>query len=158
MASTFHRLSQIEDQLFPVIDNLRMNVHQRKCIEDLIATNISFIQLIEQMPIALIDYAKIEYAAKPKIQGGGGGIDDGWVVNLGVTHTISEKNSDNSYSKKIFKSKALAKRACDKQAIIMEKVIQSYIEDELTDEEWLKSLKLHGKQRESRKGCGQPKT
>ena len=150
MASTFHRLSQIEDLLFPVIDNLRMNVHQRKCIEDLIATNIYFIQLIEQMPIALIDYEKVE--------GAGGDIDDGWVVNLGVTHTISEKNSDNSYSKKIFKSKALAKRACDKQAIIMEKVIQSYIEDELTDEEWLKSLKLHGKQRESRKGCGQPKT
>ena len=150
MASTFHRLSQIEDLLFPVIDNLRMNVHQRKCIEDLIATNIYYIQLIEQMPIAKIYYEKI--------QGGEGGIDDGWVVNLGVTHTISEKNSDNSYSKKIFKSKALAKRACDKQAIVMKKVIQSYIEDELTDEEWLKSLKLHGKQRESRKGCGQPKT
>ena len=103
------------------------------------------------MPIALIDYEKI--------QGGEGGIDDGWVVNLGVTHTISEKNSDNSYSKKIFKSKALAKRACDKQAIIMKKVIQSYIEDELTDEEWLKSLKLHGKQKKPiKKGCGQPKT
>ena len=141
MASTYHRLSDIEELLFPV---------QRKCIEDLISSNIYFIQLIDQMPIAKIDYKKVD--------GGEGGIDDGWVVNLGVTHTISEKNSDNSYSKKIFKSKALAKRACDKQAIIMKKVIQSYIEDELTDEEWLKSLKLHGKQRESRKGCGQPKT
>ena len=133
-------------------------MHQSRAIDNLVGANLLLIELISQMPIALIDYEKVEYVAKPKIQGGEGGIDDGWVVNLGVTHTISEKNSDNSYSKKIFKSKALAKRACDKQAIIMEKVIQSYIEDELTDEEWLKSLKLHGKQRESRKGCGQPKT
>ena len=125
-------------------------MHQSRAIDNLVGANLLLIELISQMPIAKIDYEKI--------QGGEGGIDDGWVVNLGVTHTISEKNSDNSYSKKIFKSKALAKRACDKQAIIMEKVIQSYIEDELTDEEWLKSLKLHGKQRESRKGCGQPKT
>ena len=148
MPFTYHRLSQVEDILICV--QSKCNYIQRKAYDDLVGANLLLIELIQQMPIAKIDYEKI--------QGGEGGIDDGWVVNLGVTHTISEKNSDNSYSKKIFKSKALAKRACDKQAIIMKKVIQSYIEDELTDEEWLKSLKLHGKQRESRKGCGQPKT
>lgn len=148
MASTYHRLSDIEELLFPV--QRKCNIHQSRAIDNLVGANLLLIELISQMPIAEISYKKVD--------GGEGGIDDGWVVNLGVTHTISEKNSDNSYSKKIFKSKALAKRACDKQAIIMEKVIQSYIEDELTDEEWLKSLKLHGKQRESRKGCGQPKT
>ena len=109
------------------------------------------IELLSQFPLAKIDYKKVD--------GGRGDKEEGWVVNIGVTHTISEKNSDNSYSKKIFKSKALAKRACDKQAIVMKKVIQSYIEDELTDEEWLKSLKLHGKQKKPiKKGCGQPKT
>ena len=145
---SYHELSRIEDLLESVTQ--RSNIHQAKAISELISSALFLLELTSDKNILELTYQKIE--------GAGGDIDDGWVVNLGVTHTISEKNSDNSYSKKIFKSKALAKRACDKQAIIMKKVIQSYIEDELTDEEWLKSLKLHGKQRESRKGCGQPKT
>ena len=149
MPFTFHRLSQVEDILFAV--QSRSNHIQRKAIDDLVSANLLLIELLSHFPLAKIDYKKVE--------GGRGDKEEGWVVNIGVTHTISVKNSDNSYSKKIFKSKALAKRACDKQAIVMKKVIQSYIEDELTDEEWLKSLKLHGKQKKStKKGCGQPKT
>jgi hypothetical protein len=129
----------------------KCNHIQRKSIDDLISANLMLIELLSQFPLCKLDYKKVDRGGEDK--------DDGWVVDIGVTHTISVKNSDNSYSKKIFKSKALAKRACDKQAIVMKKVIQSYIEDELTDEEWLKSLKLHGKQKKStKKGCGQPKT
>ena len=148
MPFTYHRLSQTEDILICVQN--KCNHIQRKAIEDLVSSNLLLIELLSQFPLCKIDYKK---------GGRGGDKEEGWVVNIGVTHTISEKNSDNSYSKKIFKSKALAKRACDKQAIVMKKVIQSYIEDELTDEEWLKSLKLHGKQKKPiKKGCGQPKT
>ena len=148
MPFTYHRLSQTEDILICVQN--KCNHIQRKAIEDLVSSNLLLIELLSQFPLCKIDYKKV---------GRGGDKEEGWVVNIGVTHTISEKNSDNSYSKKIFKSKALAKRACDKQAIVMKKVIQSYIEDELTDEEWLKSLKLHGKQKKPiKKGCGQPKT
>lgn len=149
MPYSYHRLSQIEDVLFAV--QSKCNHIQKKSIDDLISANLMLIELLSQFPLAKIDYKKVDR--------GRGDKEEGWVVNIGVTHTISEKNSDNSYSKKIFKSKALAKRACDKQAIVMKKVIQSYIEDELTDEEWLKSLKLHGKQKKPiKKGCGQPKT
>ena len=149
MPFTYHRLSQTEDILICVQN--KCNHIQRKAINDLVSANLLLIELLSHFPLAKIDYKKVE--------GGRGDKEEGWVVEVGVTHTISEKNSDNSYSKKIFKSKALAKRACDKQAIVMKKVIQSYIEDELTDEEWLKSLKLHGKQKNPiKKGCGQPKT
>ena len=149
MPFTYHRLSQTEDILICVQN--KCNHIQRKAIEDLVSSNLLLIELLSQFPLCKIDYKKVGR--------GRGDKEEGWVVDVGVTHTISEKNSDNSYSKKIFKSKALAKRACDKQAIVMKKVIQSYIEDELTDEEWLKSLKLHGKQKNPiKKGCGQPKT
>lgn len=149
MPFSYHRLSQTEDVLFPVQN--KCNHIQRKAIDDLVSANLLLIELLSHFPLCKLDYKKVGT--------GGEGQEEGWVVNIGVTHTISEKNSDNSYSKKIFKSKALAKRACDKQAIVMKKVIQSYIEDELTDEEWLKSLKLHGKQKKPiKKGCGQLKT
>ena len=149
MAYTYHALSAIEDILEPLAT--RGNCWQKLAIENLIGSNLFLLDLTRDLKVLQLECKKIE--------GGEGGQEEGWVVDVGVTHTISEKNSDNSYSKKIFKSKALAKKACDKQAIVMKKVIQSYIEDELTDEEWLKSLKLHGKQKKPiKKGCGQPKT
>ena len=148
MPFTYHRLSQCEDLLFPVID--RSNIHQAKAISELISSNLLLIELLSHFPFAHVEYKKIE--------GEGGDQEEGWVVEIGVTHTISEKNSDNSYSKKIFPNKFSAKLALKKHVREMEKVIQLYVEDEPTDEEWRNDLKLHGKQRESRKGCGQRKT
>ena len=148
MAFTIHRLSDIEDLLFPVIDRA-CNIHQRKAIDDLISANLLLIELLSQYPLANVQYKKVE--------GGEGGIKKGWVVEVGVTHTISQKNSDNSYSKKIFPNKFLAQRALKKHVKDVERMVQLYMEDEPTDQEWLDSLKLHGKQRESRKGCGRSK-
>ena len=148
MPLTHHRLSDIEDLLFPVQN--KSNVHQAKAIDDLISANLLLIELLGQYPLANVQYKKVE--------GGEGGIKKGWVVEVGVTHTISQKNSDNSYSKKIFPNKFSAQRALKKHVKDVERMLQLYIEDEPTDEEWRNSLKLHGKHRESRKGCGHPKT
>ena len=148
MPLTYHRLSDVEDLLFPVQN--RSNVHQSKAIDDLISANLLLIELLSQYPLANVQYKKVE--------GGEGGIKKGWVVEVGVTHTISQKNSDNSYSKKIFPNKFLAQRALKKHVKDVERMVQLYMEDEPTDQEWLDSLKLHGKQRESRKGCGRSKT
>jgi hypothetical protein len=148
MPFTYHRLSDLESLLQPVQD--RSSVHQSKAIDDLVSSNLLLIELLSHFPFAHVEYKKVE--------GGEGGQEEGWVVEIGVTHTISEKNSDNSYSKKIFPNKFSAKLALKKHVMEMQKVIQLYVEDEPTDEEWRNSLKLHGKQRESRKGCGQPKT
>jgi len=148
MPLTHHRLSDIEDLLFPVQN--KSNVHQNRAIDDLISANLLLIELLGQYPLANVQYKKVE--------GGEGGIKKGWVVEVGVTHTISQKNSDNSYSKKIFPNKFSAQRALKKHVKDVERMLQLYIEDEPTDEEWRNSLKLHGKHRESRKGCGHPKT
>ena len=91
------------------------------------------------MPLAKVEYKKVE--------GGEGGIKKGWVVEIGVTHTISKKNPDNSYSKKIFPNKFSAQRALKEHVKDMKRMVQLYVEDELTDEEWLDSLKLHGRRR-----------
>ena len=146
---THFRLSQVEDLLFPVIDRIA-NIHQAKAIEDLIGSTLYLLDLTRDLKVLQLECKKIE--------GEGGDQEEGWVVEVGVTHTISEKNSDNSYSKKIFPNKFSAKLALKKHVREMEKVIQLYVEDEPTDEEWRNDLKLHGKQRESRKGCGQRKT
>jgi hypothetical protein len=138
----------VEDILICV--QSKCNYIQRKAYDDLVGANLLLIELLSHFPLCKIDYKKVE--------GGRGDKEEGWVVEVGVTHTISEKNSDNSYSKKIFPNKFSAKLALKKHVIEMQKVIQLYVEDEPTDEEWRNSLKLHGKQRESRKGCGQPKT
>jgi hypothetical protein len=153
LASTIHALSIIEDLLFPVIDRA-CNIHQRKAIDNLIGSSLMLIELLGQYPLADIKYKSIEQS---KTDGVGGGIKKGWVVEVGVTHTISQKNSDNSYSKKIFPNKFLAQRALKKHVKDVERMVQLYMEDEPTDQEWLDSLKLHGKQRESRKGCGRSK-
>jgi len=147
MPFTYHRLSQCEDLLFPVID--RSNIHQAKAIDDLISSNLLLIELLSHFPFADISYKQV---------GGGGGQEEGWVVEIGVTHTISEKNSDNSYSKKIFPNKFSAQRALKKHVKDVKKMIQLYIEDELTDEEWLDSLKLHTKRKKGKVESGQPKT
>ena len=147
MPLTYHRLSDIEELLFPVQN--RSNIHQSKAIDLLVSANLLLIELLSQYPLANVQYKKVE--------GVGGGIKKGWVVEIGVTHTISQKNSDNSYSKKIFPNKFLAQRALKKHVKDVERMVQLYMEDEPTDQEWLDSLKLHGKQRESRKGCGRSK-
>ena len=154
MPYTINALSIIEDLLFPVIDRA-CNIHQSRAIDDLISANLLLIELLGQYPLAYIKYKSIEQS---KTEGGEGGIKKGWVVEVGVTHTISQKNSDNSYSKKIFPNKFSAQRALKKHVKDVERMLQLYIEDEPTDEEWRNSLKLHGKHRESRKGCGHPKT
>ena len=148
MAYTYHALSAIEDILEPLAN--RGNCWQKLAIENLIGSNLFLLDLTRDLKVLQLECKKIE--------GGEGGQEEGWVVEVGVTHTISEKNSDNSYSKKIFPNKFSAKLALKKHVREMEKVIQLYIEDEPTDEEWRNDLKLHGKQRESRKGCGQRKT
>ena len=148
MAYTYHALSAIEDILEPLAN--RGNCWQKLAIENLIGSNLFLLDLTRDLKVLQLECKKIE--------GGEGGQEEGWVVEVGVTHTISEKNSDNSYSKKIFPNKFSAKLALKKHVREMEKVIQLYVEDEPTDEEWRNDLKLHGKQRESRKGCGQRKT
>jgi len=148
MPYTYHRLSQVEDVLM-VVQN-RSNKIQRKAIDDLISANLLLIELLSQYPLANVQYKKIE--------GGRGDQEEGWVVEIGVTHTISEKNSDNSYSKKIFPNKFSAQRALKKHVKDVKKMIQLYIEDELTDEEWLDSLKLHAKRKKGKVESGQPKT
>ena len=87
MPLTHHRLSDIEDLLFPV--QSRSNVHQAKAIDDLISANLLLIELLGQYPLADIKYKSIEQS---KTEGGEGGIKKGWVVEVGVTHTISQKN------------------------------------------------------------------
>jgi len=148
MPYTYHRLSQVEDVLM-VVQN-RSNKIQRKAIDDLISANLLLIELLSQYPLANVQYKKIE--------GGRGDQEEGWVVEIGVTHTISEKNSDNSYSKKIFPNKFSAQRALKKHVKDVKKMIQLYIEDEPTDEEWLDGLKLHAKREKGKAKSGQPKT
>ena len=137
MPLTYHRLSDIEDLLFPVQN--RSNVHQSRAIDLLVKNSLLLIELLSQYPLANVQYKKVE--------GGEGGIKKGWVVEIGVTHTISKKNSDNSYYKKIFPNKFSAQRALKEHVKDVERMLQLYVEDELTDEEWRNSLKLHGRRR-----------
>ena len=137
MPLSFHRLSQCEELLFPVQN--KSNEPIRKAIDSLVSANLLLLELISQMPLAKVEYKKVE--------GGEGGIKKGWVVEIGVTHTISKKNPDNSYSKKIFPNKFSAQRALKEHVKDMKRMVQLYVEDELTDEEWLDSLKLHGRRR-----------
>ena len=132
-----------------VVQN-RSNKIQCLALNELISANLLLIEMLAQFPFAQIESKKIE--------GGGGDQEGGWVVEIGVTHTISEKNSDNSYSKKIFPNKFSAQRALKKHVKDVKKMIQLYIEDELTDEEWLDSLKLHAKRKKGKVESGQPKT
>ena len=75
-----------------------------------------------------------------KSGGGEGGIKRAWVVEMGVTHTISQKNPDGTYSKKKFKNPHAAKLASIKYAERIKRMIQSYKENKWTDEQWLEGL------------------
>ena len=63
-----------------------------------------------------------------------------WVVEMGVTHTISQKNPNGTYSKKKFKTPHEARLASLKYAEEIKRMIQSYKETKLTDEQWLEGL------------------
>ena len=62
------------------------------------------------------------------------------VVEIGVTHTISQKNPNGTYSKKKFKTPHEARLASLKYAEEIKRMIQSYKETKLTDEQWLEGL------------------
>ena len=63
-----------------------------------------------------------------------------WVVEIGVTHTMSQKNPNGTYSKKKFKTPHEARLASLKYAEEIQRMIQSYKETKLTDEQWLDGL------------------
>ena len=135
--TSYEQLSLVED----TIANLtaRANAKEKVAIQKLIATGLNHCELL----IAIGKAGTKLVAREIKSGGGEGGIKRAWVVEIGVTHTISQKNPDGTYSKKKFKNPHAAKIASIKYAERIKRMIQSYKETKLTDEQWLEGLEYY---------------
>ena len=132
--TSFEHLSLIEDILIGCYRKL--NRKEKVAIQMLIATGLNHVEL-------LLAIGKAGTKLSPrqiKKRGVGGGIKKAWVVEIGVTHTISKKNPNGTYSKKKFKTPHEARLASLKYAEDIKRMIQSYKETKLTDEQWLDGL------------------
>ena len=132
--TSYEQLSLVEDIIANLIDN-RANTKEKVAIQKLIATGLNHVELL-----LAIGQAGTKLATEIKSGGGEGGIKRAWVVEIGVTHTISQKNPDGTYSKKKFKNPHAARLASIKYAEQIKRMIQSYKETKLTDEQWLEGL------------------
>ena len=129
--TSFEHLSILESILNTCFDKL--NRKQSVALQQVIGCAIEYINLLD----AIGKSAKLKTR---EIKRGGGGIKKAWVVEMGVTHTISKKNSNGTYSKKKFKTPHKARLASLKYAEEIKRMIQSYKETKLTDEQWLDGL------------------
>ena len=132
--TSYEHLSLIEDILIGCYRKL--NTKEKIAIQKLIAAALDHCELL----IAIGKAGTKLVAREIKSGGGEGGIKRAWVVEIGVTHTISQKNPDGTYSKKKFKNPHAAKIASIKYAEEIKRMIQSYKETKLTDEQWLEGL------------------
>ena len=117
----------------------KLNTKEKIAIQRLIATGLNHVELL-----LAIGKAGTKLSTKEiKPRGAGGDIKRAWVVEMGVTHTISQKNPDGTYSKKKFKNPHAAKIASIKYAEQIKRMIQSYKENKWTDEQWLEGLEYY---------------
>ena len=131
--TSFEHLSLIEDILINCYRKL--NRKENIAIQRLIATALNHCELLSAIKAG----TKLS-TRQIKKRGGGGGMKKAWVVEMGVTHTISQKNPNGTYSKKKFKTPHEARLASLKYAEEIKRMIQSYKETKLTDEQWLDGL------------------
>ena len=132
--TSYEHLSLIEDILIGCYRKL--NNKERVAIQRLIAGSLAHIELL----LALGKAGTKLSTRQIKKRGGRGDIKRAWVVEVGVTHTISKKNPNGTYSKKKFKTPHEARLASLKYAEEIKRMIQSYKETKLTDEQWLEGL------------------
>jgi len=114
----------------------KLNRKEKIAIQQTISTCLNHIELL----LAIGKAGTKLTTRQIKKRGGGGGIKKAWVVEMGVTHTISQKNPNGTYSKKKFKTPHEARLASIKYAEEIKRMIQSYKETKLTDEQWLDGL------------------
>ena len=131
--TSYEELSEIESILFSI---KKLSKKQRVALQRLIATALNHCELLSAIGKA---GTKLK-TRQIKKRGVGGGIKRAWVVEIGVTHTISKKNPNGTYSKKKFKTPHEARLASLKYAEEIQRMIQSYKETKLTDEQWLDGL------------------
>ena len=132
--TSYEHLSLIEDILIGCYRKL--NRKEKIAIQMLIATGLNHVELL----LAIGKAGTKLKTRQIKSRGGRGDIKKGWVVEIGVTHTISKKNPNGTYSKKKFKTPHEARLASIKYAEEIKRMIQSYKETKLTDEQWLEGL------------------
>ena len=132
--TSYEHLSLIEDILIGCYRKL--NRKEKIAIQQTISTCLNHIELL----LAIGKAGTKLTTRQIKKRGGGGGIKRAWVVEMGVTHTISQKNPNGTYSKKKFKTPHEARLASLKYAEEIKRMIQSYKETKLTDEQWLDGL------------------
>ena len=131
--TSFEELSAIESILFSI---KKLSRKQRVALQILVATGLNHCELL----LALGTAGTKLTTRQIKKRGGRGDIKRAWVVEVGVTHTISKKNPNGTYSKKKFKTPHEARLASLKYAEEIKRMIQSYKETKLTDEQWLEGL------------------
>ena len=135
--TSYEHLSLIEDILIGCYRKL--NRKEKVAIQMLIATGLNHVELL-----LAIGKAGTKLSTRQiKPMGVGGDIKRAWVVEMGVTHTISQKNPNGTYSKKKFKTPHEARLASLKYAEDIKRMIQSYKETKLTDEQWLEGLEYY---------------
>ena len=132
--TSYEHLSLIEDILIGCYRKL--NRKEKIAIQMLIAGSLAHIELL----LAIGKAGTKLTTRQIKKRGGRGDIKRAWVVEVGVTHTISKKNPNGTYSKKKFKTPHEARLASLKYAEDIKRMIQSYKETKLTDEQWLEGL------------------
>ena len=130
--TSFEHLSALESILNTCFDKL--NRKQSVALQQVIGCAIEYINLLD----AIGKSAKLK-TREIKV-GVGGDIKRAWVVEIGVTHTISKKNPNGTYSKKKFKTPHEARLASVKYTEEIKRMIQLYKETKLTDEQWLEGL------------------
>ena len=135
--TSYEHLSLIEDIL--IGSYRKLNNKERVAIQRLIAGSLAHIELL----LAIGKAGTKLTTRQIKKRGGRGDIKRAWVVEIGVTHTISKKNPDGTYSKKKFKTPHAARLASIKYAKEIKRMIQSYKETKLTDEQWLEGLEYY---------------
>ena len=91
--TSYEHLSLIEDILINCYRKL--NRKEKIAIQRLIATGLNHCELLSAIKAG----TKLS-TRQIKKRGGGGGMKKAWVVEMGVTHTISQKNPNGTYSKK----------------------------------------------------------
>ena len=143
--TSYEHLSLIEDILIGCYRKL--NRKEKIAIQKLIATGLDHVELL-----LAIGKAGTKLATEIKSGGGEGGIKRAWVVEIGVTHTISQKNPDGTYSKKKFKNPHAARLASIKYAEQIKRMIQSYKENKWTDEQWLEGLEYYDRSGRRKRG------
>ena len=144
--TSYEQLSLVEDIIANLIDN-RANTKESVAIQKLIATALNHCELI-----SVFKAGSRLTTREIKKRGGWGEIKRAWVVEIGVTHTISQKNPDGTYSKKKFKNPHAAKIASIKYAERIKRMIQSYKETKLTDEQWLEGLEYYDRSGRKKRG------